>query len=93
MRIDYKEPNKRKLEVGDILVLRDTDKIYWDGNVRMICKSMKHYQLVALDNSHIIPRVYSSLEEIMSDKDVQDTLVDVFKSYEVKLVVDRPQNK
>ena len=59
----------------------------------MICKSMKHYQLVALDTNDIIPRLYSSLEEIMSDRNIQDTLVDVLKKDRVGLVVDQSKNK
>lgn len=93
MRIEYKEPNKKEFEVGDILVLKNTVEIAWAGNIRMICKSMKHYQLVALDTNDIIPRLYSSLEEIMSDEDIQDTLVDVLKKDRVGLVVDQSKNK
>lgn len=37
MRIEYKEPNKRELEVGDILVLKNTEDISWVGNIRMMC--------------------------------------------------------
>lgn len=91
MRIEYKEPNKRELEVGDILVLKNTEDISWAGNIRMICKSDGKYQLVALDTNDIIPRVYSSLEEIMSDRNIQETLEDVLKSDDVKLVVNQPQ--
>ena len=93
MKIEYKQSNKREFEVGDILVLKNTEDISWAGHIRMICKSMKHYQLVALDTNDIIPRLYSSLEEIMSDRNIQDTLVDVLKSDDVKLVVNQPQNK
>ena len=93
MRIEYKEPNKKEFEVGDILVLKNTVDISWVGHIRMICKSMKHYQLVALDTNDIIPGVYSSLEEIMSDRNIQDTLVDVLKKDRVGLVVDQSKNK
>ena len=91
MRIEYKEPNKKEFEVGDILVLKNTEDISWVGHIRMICKSMKNYQLVALDTNDIIPRLYSSLEEIMSDRNIQKTLVDVLKKDSVKLVVDQPK--
>lgn len=91
MKIEYKEPNKRKLEVGDILILKNTDEISWIGNMRMICKSKKKYQLVALDENDIIPMEYSSLEEIMKDESIQKTLEDVLKSDDVKLVVNHPQ--
>lgn len=91
MRIEYKEPNKRELEVGDILVLKNTEDIAWVGNIRMICKSFGKYQLVSLDENGIIPSVYSSLEEIMKDEDIQKTLVDIIKKGSVKLVVDQPQ--
>lgn len=93
MRIEYKEPNKKEFEVGDILVLKNTEDISWVGHIRMICKNMKHYQLVALDTNDIIPRLYSSLEEIMSDRNIQDTLVDVLKKDRVGLVVDQSKNK
>lgn len=93
MRIEYKEPNKKEFEVGDILVLKNTVEISWVGHIRMICKNMKHYQLVALDTNDIIPRLYSSLEEIMSDRNIQDTLVDVLKKDRVGLVVDQSKNK
>ena len=91
MKIEYKQPNKRELEVGDILVLKNTEDIAWVGNIRMICKSFGKYQLVSLDKNDIIPRVYSSLEEIMKDESIQKTLEDVLKSDDVKLVVNHPQ--
>ena len=91
MRIEYKEPNKKEFEVGDILVLKNTEDIAWVGNIRMICKSFGKYQLVSLDENGIIPSVYSSLEEIMKDEDIQKTLVDIIKKDSVKLVVDQPQ--
>lgn len=91
MKIEYKQPNKRELEVGDILVLKNTEDMSWAGHIRMICKSDGKYQLVALDTNDIIPRLYSSLEEIMSDRNIQNTLVDVLKSDDVKLVVNQPQ--
>ena len=88
MRIEYKEPNKREFEVGDILVLKNTEDISWVGNIRMICKSYGKYQLVSLDKNDIIPRLYRSLEEIRKDEDIQKTLVDIIKKDSVKLVVD-----
>lgn len=91
MKIEYKQPNKRELEVGDILVLKNTEDIAWVGNIRMICKSFGKYQLVSLDENYIIPRVYSSVEEIMEDKNIQKGLEDVLKSDYVKLVVNQPQ--
>lgn len=93
MKIEYKEPNKRELEVGDILVLKNTEDIAWVGNIRMICKSYGKYQLVSLDKNDIIPRLYRSLEEIMEDRDVQETLVDILKRDSVKLVVDQSKIK
>ena len=91
MKIEYKQPNKRELEVGDILILKNTDEISWIGNMRMICKNKGKYQLVALDENDIIPMKYSSLEEIMKDESIQKTLEDVLKSDDVKLVVNHPQ--
>lgn len=91
MKIEYKQPNKRELEVGDILILKNTEDIAWVGNIRMICKSFGKYQLVSLDENNIIPRVYSSVEEIMKDESIQKTLEDVLKSDDVKLVVNQPQ--
>ena len=91
MKIEYKQPNKRELEVGDILVLKNTEDIAWTGNIRMICKSFGKYQLVSLDENDIIPRVYSSVEEIMEDENIQKGLEDVLKSDYVKLVVNQPQ--
>ena len=91
MKIEYKQPNKRELEVGDILVLKNTEDIAWVGNIRMICKSFGKYQLVSLDKNDIIPRVYSSVEEIMEDENIQKGLEDVLKSDYVKLVVNQPQ--
>lgn len=91
MKIEYKQPNKRELEVGDILVLKNTEDIAWVGNIRMICKSFGKYQLVSLDENYIIPRVYSSVEEIMEDENIQKGLEDVLKSDYVKLVVNQPQ--
>ena len=91
MKIEYKQPNKRELEVGDILVLKNTEDISWVGNIRMICKSFGKYQLVSLDENDIIPRVYSSVEEIMEDENIQKGLEDVLKSDYVKLVVNQPQ--
>ena len=91
MKIEYKQPNKRELEVGDILVLKNTEDIAWVGNIRMICKSFGKYQLVSLDENNIIPRVYSSVEEIMEDENIQKGLEDVLKSDYVKLVVNQPQ--
>lgn len=91
MKIEYKQPNKRELEVGDILVLKNTEDIAWVGNIRMICKSFGKYQLVSLDENDIIPRVYSSVEEIMEDENIQKGLEDVLKSDYVKLVVNQPQ--
>lgn len=88
MRIEYKEPNKKEFEVGDILVLKNTEDISWVGNIRMICKSFGKYQLVSLDENDIIPRLYRSLEEIRKDEDIQKTLVDIIKKDSVKLVVD-----
>lgn len=88
MRIEYKEPNKKEFEVGDILVLKNTEDISWVGNIRMICKSYGKYQLVSLDKNDIIPRLYRSLEEIRKDEDIQKTLVDIIKKDSVKLVVD-----
>lgn len=93
MKIEYKEPNKRELEVGDILVLKNTEDISWVGNIRMICKSYGKYQLVSLDENDIIPRLYRSLEEIRKDEAIQKTLVDIIKKDSVKLVVDQPKNK
>lgn len=57
----------------------------------MICKSFGKYQLVSLDENDIIPRVYSSVEEIMEDENIQKGLEDVLKSDYVKLVVNQPQ--
>lgn len=91
MKIEYKQSNKRELEVGDILVLKNTEDIAWVGNIRMICKSFGKYQLVSLDENDIIPRVYSSVEEIMEDENIQKGLEDVLKSDYVKLVVNQPQ--
>ena len=91
MKIEYKQPNKRELEVGDILVLKNTEDIEWVGNIRMICESFGKYQLVSLDENDIIPRVYSSVEEIMEDENIQKGLEDVLKSDYVKLVVNQPQ--
>lgn len=88
MKIEYKEPNKKEFEVGDILVLKNTEDISWVGNIRMICKSYGKYQLVSLDENDIIPRLYRSLEEIRKDEDIQKTLVDIIKKDSVKLVVD-----
>lgn len=91
MNIEYNPPNERELEVGDILVLKNTEDISWIGNMRMICKSKRGYQLVALDKNYIIPRKYSSLEDIMKDENIQKTLIDTIKSDNVKLVVNQPQ--
>ena len=86
MNIVNKKGEKNiKLEVGDILHLRNSNKISYIGKYRMICETPvdNYYRLVALDTNTVIGIKGYTMEEIYEQ--YKDDIVRVIKSDEIEI--------
>lgn len=88
MQIVDKENKEIKLNVGDLIILKDSHKVEYIGKKRLICRSgaTGAYQLVALDVDNALPFKFTSLEEIYEN--VKDNIVRVVPKNNIKLILE-----